>query len=374
MSYKTPVITSATSSSLEELKEAAGKFFKQIDGLYFTKCGGGVNNRVYYVEKQDEKIAVLRIYNNGFNTQRVFYEHAVLKSLENHQFSFKIPHLIRALNGETSVELSDGARACLFEMIPGTAAEIRDAFAIGKSTAELVTAMATLPAISDVEIKCPNPLYRNLFDSHSKMNSELFFHALKRCFNVVPSSQASLPSIPAHSLDHLSQIDVSPETLEAIQYLVDEVVRSETIIQQALAMHLPEQQIHADAHFDNILVDNGAVSGVLDFEFSSWDWRVMDCVVGLSKYVGMDDVEVSFRDWVSGYGSTSKLTKNEVSLIPDLIILRILSNVVYFVGRAVFGEDSFDAFTGRAAIYTKRIKYIHSHREHMLATLEKHVL
>jgi Ser/Thr protein kinase RdoA (MazF antagonist) len=232
--------------------------------------------------------------------------------------------------------------------------------------------MSKLPVITD--IKCPNPLYRNLFESHSKMNSELFFHALKKCFEISPSSPIALPAVPETSLDHLSPIDVSPEMLEAIQYLVDEVVRSEVIIKQALAMHLPEQQIHADAHFDNILVNAGAVSGVLDFEFSSWDWRVMDCVVGLSKYVGMDDVEVSFRDWVSGYGSTSKLTKDEVSLIPDLIILRILSNVVYFVGRAVFGEDSFDAFTGRAAIYTKRIKYIHSHRDHMLATLEQRVL
>jgi hypothetical protein len=34
------------------------------------------------------------------------------------------------------------------------------------------------------------------------------------------------------------------------------------------------------------------------------------------------------------------LNSEEIKCVPDLIILRILSNVVYFVGRAVSGEDS----------------------------------
>jgi hypothetical protein len=41
-----------------------------------------------------------------------------------------------------------------------------------------------------------------------------------------------------------------------------------------------------------------------------------------------------------------------------LINLRVLSNVVYFVGRAIAKEDGLDALTTRAATYNTRVKWI----------------
>jgi len=38
-------------------------------------------------------------------------------------------------------------------------------------------------------------------------------------------------------------------------------------------LSLPIQLIHADLHYDNVLVDGDRVSGLLDFEFSVHDWR-----------------------------------------------------------------------------------------------------
>ena len=76
------------------------------------------------------------------------------------------------------------------------------------------------------------------------------------------------------------------------------------------------------------------VTGVLDFEFTAYDWRVMELCVGLSKYVGMENIEPVFAEWVSGYSfAGGRLEAAEIELLPDLIILRILSNVVYFAGR-----------------------------------------
>ncbi len=70
---------------------------------------------------------------------------------------------------------------------------------------------------------------------------------------------------------------------------------------------------------------------------------------------------------VAGYSSIASLSHDEVQALPDLIALRILrlhvarhtshvtrhashviSNVVYFVGRAVSGEDSITSLTSRA--------------------------
>lgn len=43
------------------------------------------------------------------------------------------------------------------------------------------------------------------------------------------------------------------------------------------------------------------VSGLLDFEFSAYDWRIMELAVGLSKYVSMKDIEPTLEAWVVGY-------------------------------------------------------------------------
>jgi Ser/Thr protein kinase RdoA (MazF antagonist) len=109
---------------------------------------------------------------------------------------------------------------------------------------------------------------------------------------------------------------------------------------RALQPPLPEQQIHADLHAENVLVRGEEVAALLDFEFTAVDWRVMDLVVGLSKYVGVDGGEAVVEEWLGGYAEGGgELTADEARLVPDFIILRILSNVVYFVGRALARED-----------------------------------
>ena len=63
--------------------------------------------------------------------------------------------------------------------------------------------------------------------------------------------------------------------------------------------------------------------------------------------------------YIQGYASAGGvLTPREMELVPELIILRVLSNVVYFAGRAVSGEDSVLPLSGRADVYAKRCKWL----------------
>ena len=59
-----------------------------------------------------------------------------------------------------------------------------------------------------------------------------------------------------------------PSVRAAMDELCAGIARAEALIARVLAEGgLPEQQIHADLHFDNVLVtDDGEVSAVLDFE------------------------------------------------------------------------------------------------------------
>jgi homoserine kinase type II len=81
------------------------------------------------------------------------------------------------------------------------------------------------------------------------------------------------------------------------------------------------------------LCDGDIVSGLLDFEFSVHDWRACEIAVALSKYAGETDALELFTQFSAGYASTARLTPEEIKAVPSLIILRVLSNVVYFIGR-----------------------------------------
>jgi hypothetical protein len=213
----------------------------------------------------------------------------------------------------------------------------------------------------------------------------------------------------------------------------------------------PKQLIHGDLHYDNVLVENGKVTGLLDFEVCAHDWRAMELAVCLSKvrspsctpcsplrpmplphphhhvtrhpstqpclsvartpfahtphcrslaflpcqYAGEKEALQYFDTFTTGFAKHGILTEvrlpyttgdrhrlqapalthppalhpptsplpacllqAEIEVIPELINLRVLSNVVYFVGRAIAKEDGLDALTTRAATYNTRVKWI----------------
>lgn len=155
---------------------------------------------------------------------------------------------------------------------------------------------------------------------------------------------------------------------------------------QAMDPPLPTQLIHGDLHYDNILCQlecddqstgGCQVTGLLDFEFCAVDWRCMELAVCLSKYADKPDEALDiFTRFVAGYGEPEgqRLTLREIDLMPELITLRILSNVVYFVGRAVAGEDGFEALTTRAENYFKRLEWIRLHRQEIVDLVAAAVL
>ena len=124
------------------------------------------------------------------------------------------------------------------------------------------------------------------------------------------------------------------------------------------------QLIHGDLHYDNRLVaeTQDRVSGVLDFEFAAYDWRAMELAVCLSKYAAEDRPLDLIESFVTGYSERGELTRAEAEALPDLINLRIFSNVLFFIGRSLAGEDTIEAFTKRAQMYADRVVWVNSNR------------
>lgn len=59
-----------------------------------------------------------------------------------------------------------------------------------------------------------------------------------------------------------------------------------------------------------------------------------DCsTVAALQYVGEEDPLSLITEFVAGYSQHGQLSPTEMEILPDLINLRIFSNVIYFTGR-----------------------------------------
>jgi homoserine kinase type II len=323
-------------TSVELAKEALCKFWDAdtANAAELTPTTGGVNNIVQYVTLPNGEQELLRIYNNGCDAKRVQFEHGILKQLNQVKLSFQVPDFLPSKEDpdKTMVRLSNGADACMCKIIPGTLPKLTCAKDLGRTAGELNVAMK-----EHVEIDpslCSTAPYWKMYEVHRSVTKENFIETMK-----------------GPLFDHVRE--AADAMLEETLLITE---RCETSYQS-----LPVQLIHGDLHYDNVLVQDGKVTALLDFEFSSYDWRALDLAIGLSKYAGEEpDAMPYFDDYIDGYATTGQLTRAEAEAVPDLINLRILSNIVYFVGRHIAAEDDISTVTTRIENYARRVEWVKS--------------
>eukprot|EP00977_Amphora_coffeiformis_P006128 scaffold1325_cov138-Amphora_coffeaeformis.AAC.6 len=331
-------------TDVELAKEALGKFFVDIADIQLKPTTGGVNNIVQYVTLPNGEQELLRIYNNGCDEKRVKFEHEILKQLNKFDLSFQVPNFLTSKDdpSTTMVRLGNGADACMCKIIPGELPKLTCAKDLGRAAGELNTALTQIKIDKSM---CNTAPYWKMWNVHHAVSRETFIETMNGPYFDDTREVA----------DRMLQetLDIADRCAGAYQ-------------------SLPVQLIHGDLHYDNVLVQHGKVTALLDFEFSSFDWRALELAIGLSKYAGEEpDAMPYFDDYIDGYATTGKLTRQEAQAIPDLVNLRILSNIVYFVGRHLAGEDDISSITTRIENYARRIEWqkdedkqrIASHRE-----------
>jgi Ser/Thr protein kinase RdoA (MazF antagonist) len=330
------------------LKEGASYFLDDKD-VKFVPCSGGVNNLVQYAMTSTGEKYIMRIYNNGGNTKRVRFEHEVLAALDpqRDKLAFKVPKYLGTLKDPkvTFVKLSSGAEACMSEVIPGTLPKNADPYILGKAAGELCKALTECK----VEAPCPTPPYFKIYGVHHAMSEEVFYEEIKKPeFDCIRNT--ALPKLVAE----LERLDKQMIGAEAIK-------RNEG--------KYPIQLIHGDLHYDNVLVDGDKVSGLLDFEFAAQDWRAMEPAVCLTKYAADKEPFKLMDAFLDGFVEKGVLTRAEVAGLPDMINLRIMSNVIYFIGRAIAKEDTLEALTSRADMYASRIEWVNTNADKLIKSL-----
>jgi len=349
-SFDTSPVKQLGSTDKERLLyEALGKFVsgEDLDDYTFEPTSGGVNNVVYYVKKKEKGdpsssssslLGVIRVYNNSNDDPKVAFEHGILERLAAlpRELSFDIPETMPSIHGNRFEKLSGGASACLFKSIPGGLPKLSKVREIGSCAGELSSAMAEI-ARSELPDICPNFPYWDIYEVHKAVTRETFYEQLRS-----------------------GQFDPWRESANFVEDDLTEVMERVSSYQGSL----PWSFIHGDLHYDNILVDDDGVTGLLDFEFSSYDWRAMELAICLSKYCSEDDPYPYFERFVDGFAVLGDLNAKEIEAMSTLIRLRILSNVVYFVGRAM------STLTCRIDNYCQRLRWV-KNNEDAIASLIK---
>jgi len=353
-----PAVVSTTTFAVANERDllAACETFLPNGPFALSPTSGGVNNHVRYVDDAGGARRVVRLYNNGQETARVAFEHAALEATARvakaRNSGFRVPEALKSLKdgASTYVILPSGDAASVFELIPGALPKTRFAAQVGEATAELSACMVA--AESEVRKKyptSPTSVYRNIFGAFEKKGGS------RAGFYEEANSNAGLDGVRP-----------------AVNRLLDYIRALETRLKEIeLAGGLPTSLIHGDVHYDNALVDfeTGKVTGIIDFEFASYDWVLMNCASGLSKYVGEKNPGPYVEDYIRGYARKANLTEAEIEALPDLVKLRVLETVVYFVARSAAKEDDISQLALRAENYAARVDWISANADFIRTTM-----
>ncbi len=114
-----------------------------------------------------------------------------------------------------------------------------------------------------------------------------------------------------------------------------EVARTLSLLDRQWPDDLPMGPIHADLFPDNLLLDHGEVSGIIDFYFACTDFFAYDLAVAMNAYTpetGLEVENANAEALLEGYESVRPLTGAEREKLPVLLCGSALR---FFLTRAV---------------------------------------
>ena len=260
----------------------------------------GLNNESYFVDAAEGQF-VARVYRNTADPSRVRDEHDLLGRLALQELPFQVPMPMKTEGGDTLavLESPDGPHlAALFARIPGepAALDVPSARIAGRALAQLDLALGRL----DLPVRAP----ATIRDVHL----------------LVPD--------PFEAIDAL---DLGPRAAR-----MRELFEHVDATHDAIAGSLPRQIVHGDFAFINVLVEDGEVIGMLDFEFAGPDLRAADlaCAMYITTVRGGLDLRWKLLEALTaGYRRSLPLDPLEAAAVPDLMRRRSAFGLIHWIGR-----------------------------------------
>jgi ethanolamine-phosphate phospho-lyase len=154
---------------------------------------------------------------------------------------------------------------------------------------------------------------------------------------------------------HKINLIAEPERRKLIAYYLDRFQYFVLPVQHTLRHSL----IHGDLNDYNILVKDGKVEGFLDFGDCTYSPMVNDLAIAMTYL--MLEKENLFEDilpLLQGYSSVSKLSHEEVELLPDLITTRLCISLCNSAEKKHLGQDNEYVLVSEEPAWTLIEKWI----------------
>nr|WP_285888376.1 phosphotransferase [Paenibacillus polysaccharolyticus] len=333
-----------------------------------------MNNSTFVLYTRDADY-VMRQYETHNDQAKIAFEHAVLTALSNTDFKLHSPTPVISLSS-SSVEDTDRE----WKGMNHPSQENRQSYHIVQDHItgmfKIVTLFHFLKGVNPVWDSPDQllPLGRaagHLSTALAKLKLELE--------PVYPPYYRIEEAYPLCSPERLLEMCVSPpETLGAcakeLRQLQDELPGLFTALRGM--EQLPHQIVHGDVNASNVLVDmEGNMSAILDFEFATWDLRVMELAVPMSDMLTMDKSEEwmwqAQANLVRGFQEEVELTDDELEAIPKLILLRSLDVVMHFISRMLEGTDKPEVAAGQIVKLKQRMDWMGRNEDQLRRLLTK---
>jgi homoserine kinase type II len=278
----------------------------------------GTNNEVLFVESGGRRY-VVREYQNQ-TEDHVLREHRLLQRLaDDGELDVAVPQPLALADGRTILTTCDPPLA-VFGYLEGTRPErtVETVRLAGDVLGRLTLALAKVPSAL-----APTDWRRQ----------------------TLATIRPEVPDVAALATELRSHLSRHP----GVDWLAAHADTIEPAVAD-LAEVLPCQIIHGDLALSNLLMTDGRVSAVLDWEIAGWDMRVNDVVGALMTSTGNpEDAQWPARvdAFHSGYAAHVALGRDERAAIPLLVRYRAIGSVVWRAGRWRQGLSSVDEVADR---------------------------
>lgn len=321
-------------------------------GGAFRQGASGWNNTTYFIEGRHRR-SVLRIYETHRDKAKIRFEHAVLQALNELDLSFRVPQPVWTIDRQTLVRLEDGTGryACMFEYIEGIrpqGEEGRAAYSFGEAAGEMLLGLAEI----DPGVEPSYPPYYELLQSYPACTREVVLNFCERPLEPFRDLQESLTELRQAYTDILQQL--------------------------AGLEKLPQQLVHGDLNYSNLLVDErnpSQVTALLDFEFCTRDVRAMEPAVIISGLLGQGAAEdrEALKRFCQGFGSRIRLAAEEVAAIPVLMRLRQIDVFLHFMSRFLQGTDGPEVLREQIRLITAELRQLETGGEWYKESLANYI-
>ncbi len=279
-----------------------------LPGPWVTRSAlAGANNRTSFVTSPAGTF-VLRVYLNAGDPLRILVEHELLTHLAHRSLSFAVPAPIVTRSGATLISMGEDEPrfAALFPVISGSEVNptsFGEISAYGIALGELHKALAKI-------------------EPSSSLSHERRYGKFTTVHPLVPD--------PIGLIESLGIGPMEKSELTALTAALDQ-------FNAQILETLPTHIIHGDFDASNILLQDGRVSGILDFEFASVGPRAMDIAIGLWSFALALRTERDpwpiMQSFLRAYQQFGRLTPDEITALPTLVLIREVTSLLHWGGR-----------------------------------------